>query len=280
MDIFGLDSTSNEPINGPITPIESIDYEDEETLLNWAKDLFSALHDAAIARRAMYRANICRYKGFYSKYEPVIDSKNNPGLLAALGTKSKWPKIITNHTRNLVDQKVAKLMKVQPISEILPNNIGQYEDKISSLNAKKIVDTVKYRHNERALMTRLARRSVLFGEAYLKVCWDPEMGEFDPSVRGAVKKVNSDRMFLKDTKYGVTVTNQKGDPTYVEMLPRIGDVGLKLLHPECVYLIPGPSDELCDSPGVCIVEFVHVFRLRAQYPDLEHEILPTKDLEL
>jgi hypothetical protein len=278
MDVFGLDSVQNEPLFGPLDPIESIDYEDEEALLNWARKCFDALSEHARPRQYLGRANVCRYKGYYSKYEPVIDSKNNPALAQTLGLRSKWPRIITNHTRNLVDQKVAKLMKIEPDTDVLPNNAGETEDKISSLTARKVIQTVKYRHNYRDLYTRFIRRSILHGEAYLQVCWDPEMGELKPDVLSAVNKLDSDDLFLKDSDYGVTVPNQDGTPTYVELLPRIGDVSLKLLDPECVYLIPGATNDLSDCLGVCIVEFVHVFHLRAKYPKLADEIAAAKEL--
>ena len=254
-----------------IPPISSVDWDKDEDVIKYAFDTFETLEDEATSRRDWQRDNLCRYKGFYSQYEPVV---GGAGKLNSGVQRNKWPRIVINHTRDLVDKKVAKSTKVKVTSDVLPTN-DEGADKIASQVAKKVLTTVDYAHDAEGMRARLARRAIIFGEAYEGVFWDEDAGDVDPDYVTKTKK-GEDIPELDERDQ--PVMDADGNITYVSILPRVGDVRRRLIENDDILLIPGPRPSLDSVPGCIIKEYIHVFELRAKYPDLASKIEASNDL--
>ena len=248
---------------GGIQPVHSIDLENEEEVLDFTKQALEILSQGgAVDRREWQRLNLCRYKGYYSKYEPVIGSRNTQ---AGAIPRQKWPRIVVNHTRDLIDQGVAKIMKIRPQTQFVPNN-GEYKDKISAQTAKKVVESIRNRYDYESMLTRSVRRAKIFGESFVQVHWNKNLGELTPEGKKLLKEHQEGK--------GPTVENKDGKKITARIFPKKGEVEIKLLDNDMVYVIPGPTTDPKDCPGVFILEYKHVFDVRAEYPELEDQIEP------
>lgn len=240
-------------------------------VLDWLNQAYDWLTEESITRTETQKNNISRYKGYYRGAEPVAGGKrvepSTPG-------GPRWPRIVVNHTQDLVEQKVAKLTRYKPTTDVVPAS-NEYGDKIDSIISKRVLESIKYRKDLEGFYARMVRRAILAGESYIYTFWNEHIGQEHPSSKAKRDKGERVPLIGKDNKQ---VKSEAGDVLYVDKPVRIGEVDYKLLHAMDVMLIPSPT--VGQVPGVIIREWLHIDELRAQYPEKAHEITPTKNAQV
>lgn len=252
-DLYGV---SNE--TGSIQPIEFIDYTDDKCLLDWANKTYELLREASHGRLELYHDNLCRYLGFYREL-PYVGQRNSPRGDAS-DRRFKYPRVVINHTRDLVDQKIAKILRVKTTSQIVPFNSTEHGDKIAAENTDKLLRWIEQQYDMELLKTRVVKRAILAGEGFLKVCWSPD--------RGPISKSASKNR---------TIVSEDGEKVTLSESFRMGDVEYSPLKPENVFLIPSSEYTFATCPGVFIRSVEHVDKVRADYPELAQYIHPDND---
>lgn len=211
-----------------LKPFFTVDYESDSELLEWALGVFEAFESSNLysVRRALTFNNLLRYKGYYQS-DPFF--RGNTLVANGQNPKSMTPRLIGNHTQDLVEQKISKLTKI-PLNTICVPASNEYEDKIDSIIVSKVISSYKYESQYELHWPRHLRRGIIAGESFILHEWDKHRKQ----------------------------------------------VGTKLVWPLDIHLFPSLSYR--DCPGVLIKDYVHVEKLKADYPDVAKDITATTEL--
>lgn len=253
MGIFLGDSSSDaDSFAESIDPVWSIDLESESALVQWDKRTSDYLTEKNRIRNAVARENVIRYRGFYSSIEPTIG-----GAMQLRQERSQFPRIVVNHSQDLVEQKVANQLKYKPNFDVTPDS-GELSDKQDSIVTKRVLDSVNYWSGLPKQYHKVLRHSIIAGQGWLHVFWDKNVGR-------KTKKTEPLKLFMKD---GTTST--------IDSPVKIGDVAYKIVPDWSVFLFPAEDIEEC--PGLMYQYELHTDELKTLHPDKAHLIVPGKQV--
>lgn len=236
-------------------PLWTIDTKSDSELLKWGKRAAQALTEIHQSRQFMMRTMACAYRGYYYRKEPVSGEKR---AFRRDEKRPEFSRVVTHHILSLVEQKVAMQVKYKPETEPYPFS-QETKDKYAAICAKKFLKSCKDANKVDLLWPKFIRRAVVCGQAFILPEWDPYIGDKDGNKVRQVSYVGPD-----DASFKVDVPQRKGD------------IRIKFPQAENVYLFPATDAESCD--GLMVVEYVDVWKLRAEYPHLKDEIIATRDL--
>lgn len=240
-----------------IKPIWSQEYKDKANLLEWTGQAFDLLLDSQREKIQVMRDNVARYKGVYPSSEPVIGGRDLPQRLQAN------PRIVANHFKDLVEQKVTKITKQKSQTAVVPASEG-IDDIIDADISTEVLSSVKYDNGYDNLLARAARLSILSGNAFLYQHWDRFRGDLHPDWKEKVKK--NEKVVLKD-KDGDPILDASGNEIEVTEPIYQGDIAFELRTIANTFLSP------CDSPQqtewVILLDYIAVEKLKKDYPGVE-----------
>jgi len=207
--------------------------------------------------------HLALYKGM-SVTKPV-DTKgrlyrDSEGHAGSAQSSTKFRHMIVNHLRDITDSSVSRLGTFKPSTTVLPNHGVEFEDKAKCKVVKSWLDSYNYEYNVDEKRRRVQRDSFIFGESYLLVEWDTELGDLHPSARKLQKtvEITTDEGTIKVTK-----------------VKKTGDVGLKTILPFRVFPEPHPSTRYEDSSWVMVEEFEYIEKLKVDFPESAKELGPS-----
>lgn len=243
----------------PIEPLWLIDPDDEEEVLKWGKRMYDLLDEYYQPRDQMIFESVSRYLGKYFRGEPrTSDRRMLYGDIRK--RKNDFPRVITNHYKSLVDQKVSMQIKYKPDTDIIPDSWGQYQDKTDADAAKKFLKGVKDFNRADLLWPRFVRRSILTGQAFIVPEWNSRAGKR----KG------------KETR-SVTVKNSKDVSMSFDVPEYRGEICFRFPLSQHVRLFP--SDSSANCTGMLIISYPDVHELKLHYPDKADKIKPGKNLD-
>lgn len=152
-------------------------------------------------------------------------------------TATQIQKITVNQMHDLVQQKVARLIKYRPGIVVLPNN-DEFQDKLAAENVEAWLQHVWYTQKfDGVLQPEFVRAAKVDGEAFLFVEWDKDQGdyvaEFDQGMQDKLS-VNGQVPLTDDQ--GKPVLDSSGNPVIVTGPVYKGDVVYKFFRTtECLY---------------------------------------------
>lgn len=249
MGIFLGDSDSNaDTFAESIDPVWTIDLENENELVQWDKRTSDYLLEKNRVRNAVARENVIRYRGMYSSIEPTIG-----GAMQLTQQRSQFPKIVVNHSQDLVEQKIANQLKYKPNFDVTPDS-GELSDKQDSIVVKRLLDSINYWSGLPKQYHKVLRHSILAGQGWIYIYWDKCIGK-------TTKKTEKIKLFMKD-----------GSTSEVESPVKVGDVAYKIIPDWSVFTFPADSVE--DCPGLMWQYEIHTDELKTLHPDKAHLIIP------
>lgn len=255
--------------NTTIKPLFTVDLKDEEAVLKWAQNAFSAAYGASLSFIESCRKNLALYKGFH--YQEQNYARTAEYRFNTSNVRNKIPKIIVNHLYDLTEQRVSRISRYKPGVSVSPSSTD-YSDKVSAEIAKIWLDYQQYSNNLDMLYQAVARCAFVMGEAYVYTGWDPNKGDIHPDwkeeMRAARREGRNAKLPLLD-EHGNQVEND-GKPQFIDKAVRVGDLCYELvMAPE---LIPQPRRNWDDVEFVFRMKYVDVDVLRMQYPDKAAEL--------
>lgn len=256
MSLFFDSKPSDAQQDEQIEPLWLKDVENEDEVLKWGKRMFDALEDYYLDRDHMIYESIARYSGKYYRYEPRVDGALMIGQPQK--KKNEFPRIVTNHYKSLVEQKVSMQVKYKPQTDVMPDSWGQYQDKTDAEVAKKFLKAVKDFNEADLLYPRFARRAILTGQAFILPRWDKRAGK---------RKGGAGKSFTLQGRDGVAY--EFNAPEYR------GEIRFQFPLTQFVRLFPAHCAEECQ--GMMIVSYVDLWKLRTEYPEKAEEIKPAKE---
>jgi len=262
-DDFELEGDLNEQDQSPYWTVHK---KDEEEKLKWLKMDFDNKKKMADPRIRTYREQIALYKGIHYRSQETRgqDFRRDSG-----DRSIRNPKIVVNHTYDMVESKTAKLTRFRPAIAVLPANM-EYHDKQNAKLVKTLVDNRWYEVDIDKYFRDQQKGSYIYGEAYLKTTWDSELGPEHPAQERAREKGISLPLF----KDGKAVEGEDGEMLSIEKSVKIGDVRYDVTYPDRVYFNLSAN---CweDAMDCTEIEYRAIEEVKIDYPELAMRIKKT-----
>jgi len=213
----------------------------------WLKTVFEALVNQAETRTRVQRENMRLYRGVQTKLRNRhIDRDRN------LRKLNKLQKFVVNHLYDLTETKVSQMSRIKPSVEVLPTN-DEWQDRASAKVVNHIIKHLWYNNNIDYKIQQMHRYCRIFGEAYLFVLWDKDLGDLHPAYVTArdagVKKVEHPELGVVDLSKPI----------------KTGDVKYKVEVPWRVYLQRKTQLEDCEYVFHVTTEQTKI--LEKEYPN-------------
>jgi hypothetical protein len=175
-------------------------------------------------------------------------------------------RITVNQCYDLVQQKVARLIKYRPGIAVLPAN-DEFQDKLAASNVDGWLQYVWYRQNfDGVTQPEYVQAVRTDGEAFLFVTWDKEggdyVGEFDSSMQDQMY-AEGEVTLMDDHNHAVL--DSKGNPIVVKSPIFQGDVKYEIVRTTDVLLDRVVKWEDCNY--LFRREVISVEEAKIRYPD-------------
>lgn len=250
--LFLGDGKKADDLSPAIVPVWTIDFEDEDQLKAWDKRTAESLHEKNRNRTSRTLDHRMRYKGVYASTEPVIGG----AMLLGQQKKQQFTKVVANHSQDLVEQKVATLLKYQPTFEVSPDSL-ETKDKQDSIAVKRLLDSIDYWTGIKKEYHKILRYSILDGQAWIHPYWNEDIG---PNKGRKVKSIPIER--------------QDGTTWNAEVAIKQGDIAFKIVPDHELYLFPAESEE--EIPAIMWERVLPTDELKAAYPDKAEFIIESR----
>lgn len=243
--------------------------EDREKLHKWLIDDLDVKKKHAEPRIRVYRENLALYKGIHYRSQETRsqDFRRDEGERSI-----RNPKVVVNHVYDMIETKTARLCRFRPAIAVLPNNI-EYHDKVNSRLVKILVDNRWYEVDIDQYFRDLQRAAFIYGEAFLKIYWDKAAGPVHPRYKLA-KEAGIEIPALKK---GEKIVDEKGNQVKLKKAIHVGDVNYRLVTPDRCF--PQGKRYWADVEHVTEFEYVNIEEVKADYPDMQHEITEFKGMK-
>jgi hypothetical protein len=154
------------------------DWKSKTTFVKWFLGNLSALEEIHESRIVSQQNYLAWYLGWYDsnlEYRLIRPTRRNYSL-----ADYSVPTMI-NQLFFLTEASVAKESLQKPTFEVLPSNVEESGDRLSSRSMKPLLDAVARKNNSEILFQENSRRTKVFGENYIYVGWDKDFATFDDS---------------------------------------------------------------------------------------------------
>ena len=182
----------------------------------------------------------------------------------------RFKRLRVNHLKDIIDNLVSRFSSKTTTFFMTPRHSAEFTGKVKAKLVRKLVDTVLYSRNFSSLLRRMVRDNYIYGESYIHVFWDDQLGELKQKDKGIRVPLKGDN--------GQPLKDESGKIVYINPLLREGDVNMEVLDPTSVRVQPG--NEFTRAEWVIIEKQIPIERLRHQYPEVAAKIKPTERLEV
>lgn len=228
-------------------PFFAIDYTNESELFSWLKAELTHLKAANWRRNDKIKNHYLRYKGI--QYMHQVYQPRDTGEVQ----KRYQPQMVVPVIRDIIDEKVARLLEHKPSISVLPVH-DEERDKVDAKIAKRFLSHIDYTENLDQKWYRFTKNAKIAGESFLWIKWDPDKGPLHPKYQEGM--VLEDGKVLKD---GV----------------HIGEVDIRPISPMYVYYEEAPSRLWADVNYCFLLEYEYVEGLKKDYPSKASMIGPS-----
>lgn len=232
--------------------------EDEDVIRNHILDHYRAYYSNHNSRFQRMRLNYCLYTdltAFPSDVRVIAESGTNPALVG------ETPKITSNQVQRLVNEHVSNILLQKTDIAVVPFGTD-WQNTIQADIVKDLLDCIDENLDRGQNEEELHLRKCICGEAFRYIFYNRNKGPLDPT-------------YEKRTRAGKPIMIEGEDGELREFRRAIyqGDVDEEYPFPWDVGLDPKPRAS--EVQWCFIRRYVPVDELKADYPDLEDEILPT-----
>jgi hypothetical protein len=226
-------------------PFFTVHKKKDSEILQWLEDEVVNREEIYSDRFDQAKCNLKAYRGGYLPSE-----RKQSESLESRTLHRRSSRYFVNYLYEMTENLVSRITRNKPAVEVIPSN-DEYSDKNAAKAVKLLIKHLWYVNDIDFLLQKIHRHKYIFGEAFLKVDWDPEKGDFHPAYitlrdAGELKKV------------------PKGSRI------RVGDVCYKLPLPWNIMLEPKP--EYAEVNDSIEKEILHVEEVKRRYPKFASEI--------
>jgi hypothetical protein len=246
---------------GNLKPFFPVAQKEDGDVLEWLEDNLRILEDEQEERARGQIRNVRFYKGIQDLGNGMAEAQMIRNGSSRPVTKSQM--FTLNHCRDLVHQKVARLMRFNPDMNVTPQN-NEYTDRLGAKLSKRVIDNLFYINDSRAMFSEALQHGALTGESFVFVEWDPYIGDKDPMV----ERIRNEGLVKE-------FTDNQGEVIPLDMISRVGDVSYK--NPLSWLVWHEPQVKWKDVNYIYYAEIKHIDEIRAENPniDLDHSSIIT-----
>lgn len=166
----------------------------KDGFLKWVADTLPKLETIHEERIRNQQNNLVWYLGEYDNNQ---EYKLTAGGVTTSSLNSYGIPVMVNHLYGLTEQAVSKEAQLPPNFEVHPSN-DEDGDRISAKLMKPILDYVGAKNNQELIFQQNARRTLVFGEDFALVTYDPkfETQDVDGNLIGDVRIKLIDPFFV------------------------------------------------------------------------------------
>lgn len=150
-------------------PFFAINYNDEQTLLDWLKAQITHLKQENQDRFTNIKNNYKRYKGMQ-----YLEQKSQVRTQPDVQVRYK-PQMVIPMISDVVDEKVARLLEYKPSFQIIPQS-DETADKIDTKIAKKFLKHIDQVEKLDEKFRRAVKSAKIGGESFVFVLWSKDKG--------------------------------------------------------------------------------------------------------
>ena len=248
-----------------VRPLWTAQFEDEDSFLEWAKDMFDVTRDE---HKQMIERDL-QNRDFYLGLQSAALGKEGIPRDREGKRVEKFSRVVINHIYELTEQWVSKMTRYPPAIAVIPPN-QEYNDRIAAQMSKDFIDYLFYVNDADDIIEEVARNCRIDGEAYAVIRWDDSIGDLSPQ-QAQIDQMNElgIRIPLLDES-GQPVMGEDGEQLFIEKKQRVGDVRYQVI--ERRFVILDPKTKYVDCNWAILVSAVDVDELRAKYPQVADRI--------
>lgn len=273
---FDTGSDSDTFEEGRIRPLFTIeDLDSDEDVLKWVNETYVVELKRILPYRELAMKNVALYKN--KQWFPAAgDSRGGFANTSTAGlgidTSTRPAKIVVNHLFDLVNQRVARVLRAPAGVEVEPAQ-AEYSDRLAAKVTGMWMKFLFYKNGVDTIRAKATKAALTMGEAYCWVRWNPNLGEVAPDWRAeasvAKEQNRPPRLPLTDDD-GQQITGQDGEPLWIEKPPKIGEVEFFYCSP--LNTIPQFTGDFDRSQYFFYEEYQDIDELKALYPNSADDI--------
>lgn len=208
--------------------------------LEWLNIVKDKLLDESKQRTESQREKLLAYMG-KDQYHYTKDSRqlNDPEFRKRRRVK----KFIIPHINDIIETKISQMTRLKTDINVLPTH-DEYSDRGAAKVSKLVIRNIFERQHLDEKMTEVQRHTRIFGESYVKICYNNDIGDLDPDY------VEAKNMGIK-----------------MDSIKRLGDVELKQYLPWRVLL--QRKDNIDDVDYYFCYDIVEKDKVEAEYSNLK-----------
>lgn len=233
---------------------------DEDLIRQHIMDCYKANYQTHFERIQRMRLNLALYTGvqnFNSEIQLVAKEGVAPSYVGST------PKITSTHIQRLVNEQVTAAL-VNPTDVAVVPFGTDFKNGIQADTVKELLDCIDQDINKSRNRETLHRQCRIFGESYRRIFWNPDKGPLDPT-------------YLSRKKAGKKIQIEDSEGNLVDWRRAIyqGDVDEFIPYPWDVGF--APASRMSAAAWGFERYMQPTEEVRADYPNLREEILPTLD---
>lgn len=244
-------------------PLYDIDYEDDDELLKWI-DIqynFRAVNSDELNRIDSQSTSLALFLNLVPDNKRLF-SGSPSGNLSVFQRKQCMP-VVEPMLNSIVTSWVSRLGDRKPQYFVFPKESDDPAEKGKAKTIKEVLEHQAQKNNHETMSSMALQHMFVFGEAYLEVFWDPDVGPLDPVIQKDLEERGGEALEdLGDLAEGM----------------RIGDVGSTLHDPRNVIVQPAKAYK--DAEWVILMEVKPISQLRHEFPDLDKELQSKNGIQL
>lgn len=279
---------------GPSKPFWSLDFSDEDAVLEWLNAELYYLKKQSYERHLNQKKNLAVYRGIQYQQQ---DRRTRDEIVneSTLTRRSKNPRVVYNHMVDMVEQDVARMTKYRGAVSATPPS-DDNEERIVAEIAEDLVEKFWDKIEIDNLLMKHSRRKRIFGEDFIACLWNRNLGPYHPDwiaevfklhriegdpakmTRGEIRKIfrtkikEIPRLPLLDPDTGDQVTGNDGKGLWIDRPVRRGDIEYRLLYSWDMFL--QRKTEYSQVEYGFWRERVKVDTVCAQHPECKDKITP------
>lgn len=169
----------DDDVQSEFKPIWKVPKNDKEAILAWLKDEFKYLMNLNRSRHEEMMEHLMIYKG--DQFSPNDQKTTNDFLdISRRPRRNRDHKLVINHLLDLTESIVSRSTRNRPQPEILPANSNELSDRNSAKMAQQFLNYLAFINRLSIKDINLKRQSLIFGESYATILWNPEAGDIHP----------------------------------------------------------------------------------------------------
>lgn len=252
-------------------PIYTVDFKDEEALLDWLTKEYQRLKNLSVDRFRRIRQNLALYRGDSARFRRSrsTTSRSHEGIPV-----TRHYRLTANHLFDLTATKVSTITKIKPAVEILPTN-NELDDKNSAKASKKFIDHLWDINDVDKLLQDVHLAKYIAGETYIFTEWDPDKGDLHPDY---IEATRNGEVLEFTNESGNPVLNEDGTRKTIDAPVRTGDISYEIENAWRVF--PENKESWSKVNYVFRVELAHIEELKRDFPDKKDKITELKNTKV